>query len=169
VDIFAVVSNHINWLGQRQAITAANIANSDTPNFRAKEIQPFHLQIQDLQTSLQQTQVGHMQDQSIMATGYEIRDQHNTDANHSGNDVVIEKEMLNVITEVGVDKSAFRIEHNPGHPAADANGNVKMPNVNMIVEMTDMKQATRSYEANLQVIKQGRDMSMSLIDLLRGT
>jgi flagellar basal-body rod protein FlgC len=73
------------------------------------------------------------------------------------------------ITEVGVDKSAFRIEHNPGHPAADANGNVKMPNVNMIVEMTDMKQATRSYEANLQVIKQGRDMSMSLIDLLRGT
>ena len=73
------------------------------------------------------------------------------------------------ITEVGVDKSAFRIEQNPGHPAADANGNVKMPNVNMIVEMTDMKQATRSYEANLQVIKQGRDMSMSLIDLLRGT
>lgn len=96
MDIFAVVSNHINWLGQRQAITAANVANSDTPNFRAKEIQPFHLQMQDLQTSLQQTQVGHMQDQSIMATGYEIRDQHNTDATHSGNDVVIEKEMLNV-------------------------------------------------------------------------
>ena len=96
MDIFAVVSNHINWLGQRQAITAANVANSDTPNFRAKEIQPFHLQIQDLQTSLQQTQVGHMQDQSIMATGYEIRDQHNSDSTHSGNDVVIEKEMLNV-------------------------------------------------------------------------
>ena len=96
MDIFAVVSNHIDWLGQRQAITAANIANSDTPNFKAKDIQPFHLQMQDLQISLQQTQAGHMQDQSVMTTGYEIRDQHNSDSTHSGNDVVIEKEMLNV-------------------------------------------------------------------------
>lgn len=67
----------------------------------------------------------------------------------------------------GVDTTPFRTEHIPGHPAADKDGNVKMPNVNMIVEMTDMKQALRSYEANLQVIKQGRDMASSLVDLLR--
>jgi flagellar basal-body rod protein FlgC len=67
----------------------------------------------------------------------------------------------------GVDKSPFRTEHMPGHPAADKDGNVKMPNVNTIVEMSDMRQALRSYEANLQVIKQSREMSSSLVDLLR--
>ena len=54
-----------------------------------------------------------------------------------------------------------------GLPAADANGNVKLPNVNMLVEMADMREANRSYEANLQVIKQARAMVASVIDLLR--
>ena len=66
-----------------------------------------------------------------------------------------------------VDKSAFKIEHIPGHPAADAQGNVKLPNVDMIVEMADMKEALHSYDANLQVIRQGREMMSSLVDLLR--
>jgi flagellar basal-body rod protein FlgC len=73
------------------------------------------------------------------------------------------------IAEVGNDSSAFTVEHDPGHPAADAKGNVKRPNVNMIVEMTDLRQAVRSYEANLQVIRQGREMSSSLIDMLRSS
>jgi flagellar basal-body rod protein FlgC len=71
------------------------------------------------------------------------------------------------ISDVGSDPSSFPIEFRPGHQAADASGKVKLPNVNMIVEMTDMKIAARSYEANLQVIKQGREMASSLIDLLR--
>jgi len=73
------------------------------------------------------------------------------------------------VSEVGVDPSPFVVEYQPGHPAADDKGNVKMPNVNMIVEMTDMRMAARSYEANLQVIRQGREMSASLVDLLRST
>ena len=73
------------------------------------------------------------------------------------------------IAEVGNDPLAFIVEHDPGHPAADAKGNVKRPNVNMIVEMTDLRQAVRSYEANLQVIRQGREMSSSLIDMLRSS
>ena len=48
------------------------------------------------------------------------------------------------------------MERNPSHPAADANGYVKHPNVNMLVEMADMREANRSYEANLQVMKQAR-------------
>lgn len=68
----------------------------------------------------------------------------------------------------GLDQTPFRTEHLPGHPAADKDGNVKMPNVNMTMEMADMKQALRSYEANLQVVKQGRDMAASLVDLLKG-
>ena len=71
------------------------------------------------------------------------------------------------VEHIGSDPSPFRIEHEPGHPAADAQGNVKFPNVNMIVEMADMRQANRSYEANLQVIKQARDMLSMTIDLLR--
>jgi len=65
------------------------------------------------------------------------------------------------------DPSPFRLEFNPGHPAADVNGYVKLPNVSMIVEMADMREASRSYEANLQVIKQARDMISMTIDLLR--
>lgn len=65
------------------------------------------------------------------------------------------------------DPAPFRLEYQPGHPAADAAGYVKLPNVNMIVELADMKQANRSYEANLQVVKQGREMLSMTIDLLR--
>ena len=53
------------------------------------------------------------------------------------------------------------------HPAADANGHVKLPNVNMLIELADMREAQRSYEANLQMIDQARSMLMRTIDLLR--
>ncbi|HVY43146.1 MAG: flagellar basal body rod protein FlgC [Bacteroidota bacterium] len=65
--------------------------------------------------------------------------------------------------------SPYRIEHDPGNPAADANGYVKLPNVNVLVEMADMREANRSYEANLQVMRQARDMITMTIDLLRST
>jgi flagellar basal-body rod protein FlgC len=67
------------------------------------------------------------------------------------------------------DESPFRIEFDPGHPAADASGHVKLPNVDMLVEMADMREATRSYEANLQMMKQARSMISMTIDLLRGS
>ncbi|MFM9940465.1 MAG: flagellar basal body rod protein FlgC [Hyphomicrobiaceae bacterium] len=73
-----------------------------------------------------------------------------------------------LIDAIGIDRSAFRIEHDPGHPAADAAGNVKFPNVNPLVELADLREAHRSYDANLQVIRQTRDMVGDLIDLLRG-
>jgi flagellar basal-body rod protein FlgC len=72
-----------------------------------------------------------------------------------------------VKAEVGYDTSDFGKELSPSHKAADANGFVKTPNVNMIVEMTDMRQALRSYEANLQIIRQSREMSNNLVELLR--
>ena len=72
------------------------------------------------------------------------------------------------VKDVGTDATAFSVEHDPGNPAADGDGNVKMPNVNMIAEMTDMREANRSYEADLQVIKQSRDLIAMTIDLLKG-
>lgn len=71
------------------------------------------------------------------------------------------------VRSIGTDRSPFRVEHDPGHPAADAKGFVKYPNVNILMEMADMREANRSYEANLQVFKQARDLAAMTIDLLK--
>jgi flagellar basal-body rod protein FlgC len=55
----------------------------------------------------------------------------------------------------------------PGHPAADAQGFVRLPNVDLIMEAADMREANRSYEANLQAIKQAREMISMTLDMLR--
>ena len=65
------------------------------------------------------------------------------------------------------DSTAFRIKHEPGNPAADANGDVKYPNVNSLVEMTDMRDAQRSYEANLNIISATRRMVQRTLDILK--
>jgi flagellar basal-body rod protein FlgC len=72
------------------------------------------------------------------------------------------------VSAIGRDRSPFRIQHEPGHPAADAAGNVTLPNVNPLIELSDMREAHRSYEASLQIVRQSREMSNDLIDLLRG-
>ena len=69
--------------------------------------------------------------------------------------------------KVQPDQSAFTIKHEPGHPAADARGNVKYPNVNSLVEMTDMREAQRSYQANINVITATRRMIQRTIDVLK--
>ncbi|WP_267428462.1 flagellar basal body rod protein FlgC [Methylobacterium sp. GC_Met_2] len=71
------------------------------------------------------------------------------------------------VRDIGEDKAPFKVEYDPGNPAADQNGNVKLPNVNMLIEMADMREANRSYEANLQMIKQTRSMVAGIIELLR--
>jgi flagellar basal-body rod protein FlgC len=65
------------------------------------------------------------------------------------------------------DSSDFRLKYEPGHPAADKNGNVKYPNVNPLIEMTDMREAQRSYEANINVIGATRRMLQRTIDILK--
>ncbi|MBI3440338.1 MAG: flagellar basal body rod protein FlgC [Proteobacteria bacterium] len=64
------------------------------------------------------------------------------------------------------DQSEFVTKYDPSHPAADKNGFVKMPNVNPLVEMMDMREAQRSYEANLGVIDMAKGMLMRTLDLL---
>ena len=65
------------------------------------------------------------------------------------------------------DMSTFPTRYEPGNPAADAAGNVKVPNVNSLVEMTDMKEAQRSYEANLNIISATRRMIQRTLDILK--
>jgi flagellar basal-body rod protein FlgC len=65
------------------------------------------------------------------------------------------------------DQSDFRTKYEPANPAADANGYVKYPNVNPLVEMTDMRDAQRSYEANLNIISATRRMIQRTLDILK--
>jgi flagellar basal-body rod protein FlgC len=65
------------------------------------------------------------------------------------------------------DMTAFRREFNPSHPAADADGYVQMPNVDSLVEMMDLRDATRAYEANLNMVEAARTMNSRALDLLR--
>ncbi|AEG03211.1 MULTISPECIES: flagellar basal body rod protein FlgC [Sinorhizobium] len=73
------------------------------------------------------------------------------------------------VERLGTDDSDFNIEFDPGNPAADEKGMVKLPNVNILIEMADMREANRAYEANLQTIKQSRDLISQTIDLLRAS
>lgn len=73
------------------------------------------------------------------------------------------------VEDISRDQAPFRTEYMPGHPAADAKGYVKMPNVDMLTELADMREASRSYTANTQVIKQVREIVSMTIDLLRSS
>jgi flagellar basal-body rod protein FlgC len=65
------------------------------------------------------------------------------------------------------DTSPFRVKYEPSNPAADVAGNVKYPNVNSLVELTDMRDAQRSYEANLNIISATRRMIQRTLDILK--
>jgi flagellar basal-body rod protein FlgC len=65
------------------------------------------------------------------------------------------------------DQSAFSTKYEPGHPSADEQGVVKLPNVNTLVETMDMREAQRSYEANLNLITATRRMISRTLEILR--
>jgi flagellar basal-body rod protein FlgC len=65
------------------------------------------------------------------------------------------------------DQTEFRMQFDPGNPRANPQGYVQMPNVNALVEMMDMRDAQRSYEANIQALEGARAMLVRTIDLLR--
>ncbi len=71
------------------------------------------------------------------------------------------------VRRYGVDPTDFELRHQPGHPGAAAKGYVKYPNVNPLVELADMREAQRSYEANLNALQLARAMIGRTLDLLR--
>ena len=72
------------------------------------------------------------------------------------------------VKSVGPDRSDFELKYDPQNPGANADGYVMTPNVNPIIEMADMREAQRSYDANLNVIDAAKAMLSRTIDLLRG-
>ena len=71
------------------------------------------------------------------------------------------------VKQVGQDMSAFPLRYEPGHPAADKDGYVRTPNVNSFVEVMDMREAQRSYDANVSVMQITRGMLSRTIDMLK--
>lgn len=71
------------------------------------------------------------------------------------------------VQRYGVDRSELPMRFDPGHPAADENGYVRLPNVNPMIELMDMREAQRSFEANLGALEMARAMVQRTIDLLR--
>lgn len=72
------------------------------------------------------------------------------------------------VASISNDRTDFPMEYQPGHEAADEFGYVKLPNVNVLVEMADMREANRGYEANLQTLRQARELISMTIDMMRG-
>jgi flagellar basal-body rod protein FlgC len=71
------------------------------------------------------------------------------------------------VKQIGRDGSDFPLHYDPSNPAANADGYVKLPNVNSLVEVMDMREAERSYNANLSVMQAARSMLTRTIDLLK--
>ena len=71
------------------------------------------------------------------------------------------------VRKVGEDKSEFPLRYDPSHPAANAQGYVRTPNVNSFVEVMDMREAQRSYNANLAVMQTTRGMLTRVIEMLK--
>lgn len=71
------------------------------------------------------------------------------------------------VDKIVKDMSPFEKKYDPHHPAADNQGYIELPNVNPLVEMMDMKEAQRVYEANLNMLKTAREMNNSVLDILK--
>ena len=71
------------------------------------------------------------------------------------------------VLEIGTDMSEFKLDYNPSHPDADENGYVRMPNVEVVQEMTDMMAAYRAYEANITALNTLKDMAVKTLEIGR--
>ena len=74
---------------------------------------------------------------------------------------------LVTVKRIGHDNSALPVRYDPGNPAADTKGYVRTPNVNSFVEVMDMREAERSYSANLSVMQTTRGMMQRTIEMLK--
>jgi flagellar basal-body rod protein FlgC len=71
------------------------------------------------------------------------------------------------VKQIGQDRKDFQLVYDPSHPAADEKGYIKRPNVEPLIEMMDMREASRAFDASVNVIEQARSMMSRVVDLLR--
>ena len=105
MQIFDIVSRHNNWLAVRQTAVAGNIANANTPGFRAQDVQPFEMAIEQARLAMTATQPGHLSSGPPDAPATEVRRENPWEITHSGNNVSLEQELM----KAGEVNRAFRL------------------------------------------------------------
>lgn len=105
MQIFDIVSRHNNWLAVRQTAVAGNIANANTPGFRAQDVQPFEMAVEQARLAMAATQPGHLSSGPPDAPATEVRRENPWEITHSGNNVSLEQELL----KAGEVNRAFRL------------------------------------------------------------
>jgi flagellar basal-body rod protein FlgB len=105
MQIFDIVSRHNNWLAVRQTAVAGNIANANTPGFRAQDVQAFEMAVEQARLAMAATQSGHLSSGPPDAPATEVRRENPWEVTHSGNNVSLEQELL----KAGEVNRAFRL------------------------------------------------------------
>ena len=94
IHLFGVVSRHNQWLSVRQSTIASNIANANTPGYKALDVEPFEKVLESTRLTMQTTQSGHMTDGANKTTAVEARKSEPWETTHSGNSVSLEQELI---------------------------------------------------------------------------
>jgi flagellar basal-body rod protein FlgB len=94
IHLFNVVSQHNRWLSARQVTIAGNVANSNTPGYKAVDVQPFEMAVDQARLAMTATQPAHMTppDSAAAATG--VRNEEPWEVTHTGNSVSLEQELI---------------------------------------------------------------------------
>ncbi len=114
MNVFDVVSKHVDWLSQRYSVAAGNVANLDTPGFRAKDISAFSLEMNNASERLQVTKPGHLGASKMGDQGYSLINKATIDENQSGNNVSLEDEMRTLgdsTRQMSMDTSIYKLFH----------------------------------------------------------
>ena len=145
-------------------VVARNLANADTT--RTAEGTPYRRQRALFQETLDRSRgrLQRLRGRSSQTDGGLARTH---EAHLSGSSRRIDRAAHGVATEVGtaLDASNFRVVYDPGHPDADSEGYVLMPNVNAIEEMVDMITASRAYEANVSAVQAAKEMFLQALKI----
>ena len=136
-DLLNTASNGLEAQRQRMEIVSQNIANVSTPGYK-RQIPVFAQKTGDAFSIIMARQLGIKEEDLLSFL--------------NGNEVSKGVQ----VAEVLVDQSAGPKVHMPGHPKADANGDVEMSNVDSLVEMFEMMYATRGYKANLSIVEMAK-------------
>lgn len=94
MQLFNVISRHNHWLAVRQATIAGNIANANSPGFKAQDVQPFEMAMEQARLAMAATQPGHLASGPANAPATELRREEPWEVTHSGNNVSLEQELL---------------------------------------------------------------------------
>jgi flagellar basal-body rod protein FlgB len=95
IHLFDVVSRHNQWLSVRQATIAGNIANANTPGYKALDVAPFEKTLEATRLAMTATQPAHMVDSASRTAETDVRKAEPWEITHSGNSVSLEQELIN--------------------------------------------------------------------------